>query len=307
MRMLFAILLLCGDAVEVKRDDAQGRMQVLVGGKEAFVYLYGKNLDLPHFFPVRSPSGRPMTVQKTEPYPHHRSFWFADDVQLEGKRKASFYNAWYSGKDRKNPAPPFKDRIRHAAFLPDRIGEGQADLGMRLVWEIDEGVPVLDEQRTVRVVPLGKGEYFLDLAFVVTASYGDAKFVSDAVHYAWPYLRMDGEFTPKGGGALVNSEGGEGQQGTHDKTARWVDYSSSGEGAEGLAFLVHPESGPSPKWLTRDYGTFGPRRPDERSGKPFTLKKGESLRQRVGILVHRGDAKAGAVEERYRRYAEGKL
>jgi hypothetical protein len=86
-----------------------------------------------------------------------------------------------------------------------------------------------------------------------------------------------------------------------------VDYSSAGEGAEGLAFLVHPDSGPSPKWLTRDYGTFGPRRPDEQSGKPFVLKKGESLRQRVGILVHRGDAKAGAAEERYRRWAEGKL
>jgi hypothetical protein len=211
MEILIAALLLGGEGVEVKRDDAQGRMQVLVGGQEVLAYLYGKDLEMPHFYPVRSPSGKPMTTQKTEPYPHHRSFWFADDVQLEGKRKASFYNAWYSGKDRKNPAPPFKDRIRHAEFLPDRVGEDKAELGMKLVWEIDEGVPVIDEQRTVRIVPLGKGEYFLDLAFVVTASYGDAKFVSDAVHYAWPYLRMDGGFTPKGGGggAVPPVGGGE--------------------------------------------------------------------------------------------------
>ncbi len=308
-----AVFLLAGtvparDAVEFRRDDTGGCLQVLVGGKEAFAYQYGKDLDLAHFYPVRSPSGRPMTVQKTDPYPHHRSFWFADTVELEGKRKASFYNAWYSGKDRRNPAPPFKDRVRHVAFLPDRVEAGTAETGMRLVWEMDGTVPVLDERRTVRVAALGKGEYFMDLEFTLTAAHGDVKFVSDAVHYAWPYLRMHGEFTPTGGGVLVNSEGGEGQKGTHGRTARWVDYSSgAGEATEGLAFFVHPDFGPAPKWLTRDYGTFGPRRPDERSGKPFVLKKGESIQQRVGILVHRGDARAGAVEERYRRYAGGKL
>jgi hypothetical protein len=59
--------------------------------------------------------------------------------------------------------------------------------------------------------------------------------------------------------------------------------------------------------LTRDYGCFGPRRADARSGKKFTLKKGESLRQRVGVLVHRGDVKSGRVAERYSQYIEGKL
>ncbi len=307
MRLATAALLLAGGTVEFRRDDAAGRMQVMLDGKEAFAYRYGKDLDLPHFHPVRSPSGRPMTVQRAVPYPHHRSFWFADDVQLEGKRKASFYNAWYSGADRKNPAPPFKDRIRHVEFLPEKIGPDRAATGMRLVWEIDEGIPVLDERRELVVVPLGDGEYFLDVTFTVTSSYGEVKFLSDAVHYAWPYIRMNGEFTPRGGGRLVNSEGGQGQKETHDRTARWVDYSSIGEAAEGLAMMVHPDSGPPPRWLTRDYGTFGPRRPAERSGKPFALKRGESMRQRVGILVHRGDSRTGAVEERYRRYAEGKL
>ena len=27
-----------------------------------------------------------MTVQQTQPYPHHRSFWFGDRVALEGQR-----------------------------------------------------------------------------------------------------------------------------------------------------------------------------------------------------------------------------
>jgi len=59
------------------------------------------------------------------------------------------------------------------------------------------------------------------------------------------------------------------------------------------------------RWLTREYGTFGPRRPDDRSGKPFTLKKGESITQRVGVLVHNGDAGGGRVRERYKKYVKG--
>ena len=56
------------------------------------------------------------------------------------------------------------------------------------------------------------------------------------------------------------------------------------------------------RWLTRDYGTFGPRREDARSGKRFTLARGQSILQRVGILVHTGDVKAGKVADRYAAY-----
>lgn len=132
-------------------------------------------------------------------------------------------------------------------------------------------------------------------------------FTSDAVHYAWPYVRIDPAFSVDKGGTLTNSEGGVNQKGTCDKEARWVDYSNTVEGvAEGLAVFSHPDNGPPPQWLTRDYGTFGPRRDAARSGKRFTLAKGQSLTQRVGILVHAGDVKAGRVEERYQQYAKAK-
>ena len=41
--------------VEFARDDAKGQMQILVDGKEALVYQCGKDLDMAHFYPVRSP------------------------------------------------------------------------------------------------------------------------------------------------------------------------------------------------------------------------------------------------------------
>jgi hypothetical protein len=151
--------------IVLKNDETASRLSISVDGAEALVYRYGKDLGFPRFYPIWSPSGKAMTVQEAPPYPHHQSFWFADTVELEGHRKASFYGAIYSHSENEYPH----------------------------------------------------------------------------------------------------------------------------------------------KWLTRDYGTFGPRRPDAQSGKPFTLAKGQSIERRVGVLVHSGDVKSGNVAELYKRYCEGKL
>jgi hypothetical protein len=294
--------------IELKRDGDKGQLQIAIDGREALVYQYGPQVDLPHYFPVRSPSGKLLTIQQTDPYPHHRSVWFADTVELAGQRKVSTYNALYSRVDRNDPKSPFRDHVRHVEFLPETVTGNEAKLGMKLVWEMDLNVPVLDELREMRVVALGDGEYFVDLTFTLTASHGDVTFVSDWAHYAWPYVRICPEFSGEKGGKLVNSEGGTGQNGTNNLPARWVDYSNTVDGVtEGLAIFSHSDNQHPHRWLTREYGTFGPRRHDDRSGKPFPVKKGESLKQRVGILVHTGDVTSGKVAERYQQYVDGKL
>ncbi len=291
--------------IEFDRDDEAGRLRVLIGGREAFVYQYAADLDLPHYWPVRSPSGKSMTIQHPTPYPHHRSFWFGDKVRLASERDVNFYSALYTGKDNK---PPFRDHVRHVEFLPQSGAPEQPVIRSKLVWEMDHDKPVLDELRSMRILPLGDGEYFLDITFTVTASHGDVTFTSDAVHYAWPYVRMDPPFSVQQGGTITNSEGGVNQEGTNGKEAFWVDYSNTVEGqTEGLAVFSHADNDQPHKWLTRDYGCFGPRRIDAKSGKPFTLNRGESLSRRVGVLVHRGDVKTGKVAERYKLYVNGGL
>ncbi len=286
--------------VSFNDNPTEGEMRIAVDGQDALVYQYGDDQDLVHFYPVQSPFGQSMTVQKTEPYPHHRSFWFADKVKLDGGRVVGFYSALYSGSKRGiDSKPPYKDHVRHLAFEEGKAD--QATLNARLIWEIDGDTRVFDEHRVMRVIALGEGEWFLDITYTLTANYGDVEFVSDAVHYAWPYLRMNKTFSVEGGGTITNSEGGVNQAETNGKPARWVDYSNTVDGkTSGLAILTHPSTGPeSPKWLTRDYGCFGPRRADEKSGKPFTVAKGDSISQRVGILVHRGDVKDGKVADRF--------
>jgi hypothetical protein len=272
-------------------------------------YRY-KDVDLPHFYPVKSPSGKLLTIERTEPYPHHRSLWFADTVRLKGKRQASFYNALYSQVDTKDPKSRYRDHVRHVSFdvkTPD--ARNKAEYTESLVWEMDFTVPVLDEKRHVAVTSLGhEGEYGVDLEFTLTASHGDVTFQSDVAHYAWPYVRMHPQFSVDQGGTLTNSAGQVNQKATNAQRAWWVDYSNTVDGVtEGLACFTHDRTEPAPTWLTRDYGTFGVRRADARNGKPFVLEKGESLHQRVGILVHRGDVRSGRVTERYQQYIDGKL
>ncbi|MFQ5808945.1 MAG: DUF6807 family protein [Armatimonadota bacterium] len=298
-----------GDApgIELKHDYEAGRMEILAGGQLAVVYRYGDGVDLPHYL-IHSPSGKLMTVEHPNPYPHHRSVWFGDKVRLDGQRAVSTYNALTSRIDKDDPTSPFRDYVRHDEFAAERVNGTSATTGAHLVWLMDQDKPVLDETRSMRIVALGGGEYLLDITFTVTASHGDVAFVSDATHYAWPYVRMAPAFSVDSGGRMVNSEGGVNQKGTHGQVATWVDYSNTVEGTtEGLAVFSHTDNGHPHRWLTRDYGTFGPRRVDARSGKEFTLKRGESLTQRVGILVHRGDVEAGKVAERYEQYVKGEF
>ena len=294
--------------IQVQRNNEKGLMSVNIDGKEAFVYRFSSKEDLAHYWPVRSPSGVSMTVQHPKKYPHHRSFWFGDKVQLAGQsRPLTSYGAYYSKKG-KPAATEYPDRVRHVKIEKMQLTGSQAVLKKTLVWEMDAKTPVLDETRDMRIVALGAGEYFLDITFTVTATYGDVHFVSDAVHYAWPYIRMNDTFSVAGGGTITNSQGKVNQKATNGQVATWVDYCNTVDGkTEGLAIFSHSDNPQPHKWLTRDYGCFGPRRVDARSGKKFTLAKGKSLKRRVGILVHNGDVKSGNVAQRYKQYIDGKL
>jgi hypothetical protein len=121
-------------------------------------------------------------------------------------------------------------------------------------------------------------------------------------------VRIHPQFSGDNGGRLFSSEGGRGQSETNNQVARWIDYSNTLDGVtEGLAVFSHAANAHPHRWLTREYGTFGPRREDRRSGKPFTLEQGESLQQRIGILVHRGDVTGGKVKQRYQQYLDGEF
>lgn len=304
-----ALLSLCACAaqsqVDLRRDDAAGVLTVRIDGRDVLAYRYAEEFALPHVHPLRSPSGKSLLVQKTEPYPHHRALWIADRVQIEGGPDVDFYHEWKNLRDPEKPELGHHSYIRHDGIRDVREHGKEASFTAEATWVVQEDTPVLADTRHVTVRDLGNGEYLVDLRWELRAAYGDVTFRSDAVHYAWPYLRMEPAFSGEHGGVIVDDQGRRGQKGTNGKVARWIDYSNTIEGVtEGVAVFVYPD-GHDHEWLTREYGTFGPRRAARWNGTGFVLARGETIGGRVGILVHRGDAVEGRVAERYRDYVGG--
>jgi hypothetical protein len=283
--------------IELVDDAGAGALSFRIGGEEAFAYRYGPEWAIPHVWPLNAPSGRSLLVQRTEPFPHHRSLWIVDRVQLAGGPDTDYYHEWKNLVDPGDPAVGHHSFLRHDGFELLRESAGGAEAVARLSW-IARGEPVLDQVLRLRLEPAGEtlaDGYLLHLDWSLTAAHGEVRFLSDWVHYAWPFLRMDPAYSGEQGGTIVDDQGRRGQEATNAQYAAWVDYSNTVDGrTEGLA-VIPPADGRPRKWLTREYGTFGPRRPDEWSGTGFTLARGETLAGSVVIFVHPGDAAAAGV------------
>jgi hypothetical protein len=285
-------------------------------GKTIIVYRHGEDVDLPHFSLWNSASGRNITIDITEPYPHHRAFWVAENsVQLEGadlKKPFSNYTGLYSGTKKENSqwqTAPFAQRSKHISFSNQKSSGKTFEVDETILWLAEE-TKIADELRHYRFTALDNGEYFLDFSFKIVAAYGKLTIKCDLTHYAFPYIRMNDTFNvEKGKGIITNSENAVGQGATDQKEAFWVDYSAPAPngGAEGLSCFIHPSQEPPHRWLTRNYGTWGPRRKASLHNTTFEIPSGESLGQRVGLLIHCGDVKTGHVAERYKEYCDGKL
>jgi hypothetical protein len=309
--ILIAWCLLCattvagGATVDLQRDDTAGKLTITVDGREVLAYQYAAGEALPHYWPVRSPSGQLLTDQVPDPYPHHRSLWIADHLQAADAPAVDFYHCWKNYRVAGQAESGFKHMIRHEEFDELQAQGHRATVTAKLRWVLDQTRPIIDERRTLRFIALDDGQYLVDLAWELRPSKAAVKFVSDSVHYAWPYVRMHPRFSGSQGGTITNDREMTGEAATNGQVAKWIDYSNTVEGTtEGLTIFLWPD-GQTHRWLTREYGTFGPRRADEFSGTGFTLQPGESLHGRVGLLIHRGDVASGQVARRYQQYLEG--
>lgn len=292
--------------LELVRDDAAHTVTCRDGDHVIVAWCHADELAIPHWFPLRSPSGKDLVEEFPEKDPHHRAMWIADRVQLGDGPDVDFYHCWKNLVDAKDKTKGYKHFMRQVAMPTCEVRDGRGHLRTQLRWLVDGRQPVLDDDRTLVVTSLGAGEALLDLTWSLTANYGAVKFHSDWIHYAWPYLRVHPRFCANGGGVLVDDVGRRTQAATNGQFANWVDYSNTIDGvAEGVAVFL-PQDGEWRKWLTRDYGTFGPRRPEPWNGTKFTLAQGEAVTGKVRLFVHRGDAASESIRMRYRDWVEGR-
>jgi len=266
-----------------------GVLEIRLGGRKVAEYRFGKDVPKPYLYPVLGPDGKPMTEDAPRDHVHHHSLYFSHD-------EVGGYHFWLEGR---KGSP-----IRHEKFLDIFDEKDRPGFTSINAW-MGGDKPLLRDTRTIRFIPLEKGEYFIDIRFKVAAVSKDVTFGSTK-EAGLPGLRVAPELRVRGGrGRMVNSEGQINEKECWGKKARWVDY--TGQRADGtwvgIAFMAHPSNRPyPPAWHARDYGLLAVNY--VKWHKPVTLKPGEApWTLRTRFYIHWGKTEDANVAEQFQRYA----
>lgn len=275
------VLPLPHDQVSVTRD-----------GKELTRYHFAPDLERPFLYPIIGPSGRSLTrmghPHDPNGHSHHNSVW----VTHHDVNGVDFWADRSPGK------------IRHVRVGQFVDGDDQAVIRMHNIWiDTDSEKQLLDETRTMTVVPLEDDQWLLVIDLVLTAkngsvTFGDTPFGPLGVRMAKTIGVHDG------GGTIRNSEGQVDEKEVFRQPARWVDYSGpiTNDAHEGITLMNHPDNPTFPSaFHVRNDGWMGATMSYQ---KPVQLKQGESITLRYGLFVHSGVPSAEKIEQAFAAFRE---
>lgn len=286
-------------AAEVKPIPGQGKyvrlvrpgvLEIRLSERDVAEYRFGKDLPKPYFYPVLGPDGKSMTEDAPPDHVHHHSVFFSYD-------EVGDYHFWREGK---GGGP-----IRHERFLQIYDQEDCPGFTSVNAW-IGGHKPILRDTRTIRFLPLEKGEYLIDISISLRAA-DNSVTIGSTKEGGLPGLRVAPELRVSAGGRMVNSEGKVNEKECWGKRANWVDYTGPRPDGSwvGIAFMAHPSNRPyPPAWHARDYGLLAANYTNW--DKPVTLEPGEekgwTLRSR--LYIHHGKTEEAKVSEQFARYAK---
>lgn len=275
----------------------------------------------PYFYPLVGPTGEGLTrgfpmdphPDEAQDHPHHRSVYF-------GHSDVNGIDFWSEvGHSAKGKASGVRGgTTKQVAMSGMQVGKEGVVLRVRNEWLDDAGKKVAEDGRTYRLGQLESGEMTMDWDITVLASemdllFGDNKdgLMAFRVIPGLQVQAVKGSQLPATG-RILNSEGGKDGD-AWGKRARWIDYSGIDRkgNAVGIAMFDHPENLRHPTWWhAREYGLcaanpFGIHHFEKQEGRPgeFTLPKGQSLRLRYRLLLHRGAAEPTRLQEAWQNWA----
>lgn len=268
------------------------QVSVTRNGKELMRYHYGADLHRPFVYPIVGPAGRSLTrmghPHDPNSHSHHNSVW----VTHHDVSGIDFWSDRGPGKIRHVKVGKFDDSDDHAVIQ------------MQNVWfDTKNEKPLLDETRTMTILPLPSDQWLLVIDIDLTAKYepvtfGDTPFGPLGVRMAKTIGVHDG------GGMIRNSEGGVDEKEVFRKPARWVDYSGpmTREANEGITLMNHHSNPRFPTaFHVRNDGWMGATMSYQ---QPVTLKQGESIHLRYGLWVHAGVPEIEKIEQAFRQFDE---
>jgi hypothetical protein len=262
---------------------------VTVDGKLFTCYKFASLQKYPYFWPVNGPlSGKSITTETSEPYPHHHSLFF--------------------GCDRVNNANYWQDVNKRGQILSQgpKIIEtsGQRiDLTDTCLWKQPGKEPVIEDTRRITICAPSEKLRIIDFKITMTPLV-DIEILK--TNHSLFSARVVPELSVKSGGTLINAGGNTSEKGTFSVASPWCDYSGTRDGAvEGIAILQNPANRWYPsKWFTRDYGFFSPTPMYWLEGDKLNLAKGEKLTLEYRVVVHANDAETANIAGLFDQYKQ---
>ncbi|MCU0914421.1 MAG: PmoA family protein [Planctomycetes bacterium] len=276
-------------AAKVEAKIEKNQVAITVNGQLFTCYKFDASQKYPYFWPVNGPaSGKSITTETSEPYPHHHSLFFGCDRVNGG-------NYWQESNER-------GQIISQRPKIVEATGSKVVftDVGL---WKQPNQAPIIRDQRQIVITAPSDSLRLID--FTITMEpLTDIRILK--TNHSLFSARVVPELGVLKGGTLVNAEGKTGEKGTFGVASPWCDYyGTRGDATEGLAILQNPSNRwyPSP-WFTRDYGFFSPTPMYWLEGDQLDLPKGQKLTLSYRVVVHSEDTqKAGipALFEEYKR------
>jgi hypothetical protein len=258
-------------------------------GRELTRLHFGANLKRPFLYPIVGPAGRSLTrmghPQDPHGHRHHNSVWISH-------HDVAGVDFWSDSGD---------GRIVTEQVI--KYDDDAAAVTIQNAWRGKDGTVLIKETRRTEVRPLADGEWLLILDLILTANGKD--IVLGKTPFGLVGVRMAKTIgVNDGGGTIRNSAGAVNEIDILWKPARWVDYSGpiTRTATEGVALLDHPKNPNHPTvFHVRNDGWMGASLTQR---EPRTIRAGEPLALRYGLLVHRGQPSVDDLERRFGEFSQ---
>jgi hypothetical protein len=304
IRIIAALLIFsCGCSLlpaasqKVTAKIEKDQVVVNVDGKMFTCYKFADSQKYPYFWPVNGPlSGRSITTETSEPYPHHHSLFFGCD-------RVNGANYWQDVNERGqilSQGPKVVQAAGERVVLTDTC-LWKPTWG-RLAAQPDKE-PVIEDTRRITICAPSEKLRFIDFKITITPLV-DVEILK--TNHSLFSARVVPELSVQSGGMLINAEGNTSEKGTFGITSPWCDYSGTRDDlTEGIAILQNPKNRWYPsKWFTRDYGFFSPTPMNWLEGGKLKLPKGEKLTLEYRVVVHAGDSKTANIVGLFSQYKQ---
>ena len=300
--------------IDLKTNEADKKVDVMVAGELFTSYIYPDNIKKPVLWPLISPGGNTLTRSypmlnkagdRTD-HPHHVGVWlnYGDVNGLD------FWN--------NSEAVPIEDRdgygtIYHQSIEKAKSGKGKATLITKSLWKSPDDEIMLEEETKFDFMAMDDLR-IIDRTTTLTAAIDEVKFTDNKEGMFAIRVARELELPSEKPTELMDSHGvvtkvekmdntnvkgnyrsSEGIEGGEvwGTRAKWMKLSSEINGERvSLVIIDNPDNVGYPTyWHARDYGLFAANTLGQKvfsEGKEelnFSLKKGESVTFKYRLVV----------------------